>query len=418
MVLRPLLVLLAVFAVAFPAAAAASPLDGFAPSARGVVAEPPPEAPDEDSDGFPDAEDNCPSVANEDQADTPDGDGIGNACDPNDDNDTLNDDVDKCDATVSTNNNDADGDGLGDVCDSDRDGDGHVNSLDNCPNAPNADQSDVDGDKKGDACDADNDGDGTLDPVDNCPQDANADQLDRDDDGFGDVCDRDDDGDGRNDPVDNCLLTPNGDQADLDGDGQGDACDADVDGDGLDAAAEAAKGTDARKRDTDGDGVLDHNDPCPVAAGQGGCPAQTKVETVVNTVPGGKTGTATVVTDNGAGQLIQMVLDAIADAHRATIRTTQRKGVAGLLAGQVRTMVHTHYAGTWKLQVLSGRTVLAKGSRTFDEPDAGAIRLRPTAEGTRLLATATRVPVVVKTTFVPAGFKKIVRTKRITVLRK
>lgn len=37
--------------------------------------------PDEDGDGVPDGSDNCPSVANPDQADTDD-DGVGNACDP------------------------------------------------------------------------------------------------------------------------------------------------------------------------------------------------------------------------------------------------------------------------------------------------------------------------------------------------
>lgn len=80
--------------------------------------------PDGDNDGVPDASDNCPNVANASQTDT-DGDGIGDACDPN--------------------SNDGP---LGDL-----DGDGDLNNADNCPTTPNADQADADGDGDGDACD-------------------------------------------------------------------------------------------------------------------------------------------------------------------------------------------------------------------------------------------------------------------------
>jgi hypothetical protein len=50
---------------------------------------------DSDGDGVPDASDNCPSVANSDQADG-DGDAQGNACDPDDDNDGVPDAQDAC----------------------------------------------------------------------------------------------------------------------------------------------------------------------------------------------------------------------------------------------------------------------------------------------------------------------------------
>ena len=59
---------------------------------------------------------------------------------------------------------DADGDGLGDACDPDMDNDGILNERDNCPKTANSDQKDTDGDGIGDACD-------------NCPETNNRDQV-------------------------------------------------------------------------------------------------------------------------------------------------------------------------------------------------------------------------------------------------
>jgi uncharacterized delta-60 repeat protein len=168
---------------------------------------------DGDGDGMADACDNCPVVANGDQADT-------------------------------------DGDGAGDACD-------------NCALDPNPDQLDTDSDGSGNACDMDADGDGVDDNVDNCYLIPNGDQLDSDGDGWGNACDGDDDDDGLADGADNCPLVYNPDQADADGNGLGDACDRpDGDGDGQSDVDERACGSDplsadSRSLDSDGDGVPD-----------------------------------------------------------------------------------------------------------------------------------------------------------------
>ncbi|KAF2895301.1 hypothetical protein ILUMI_10875 [Ignelater luminosus] len=177
--------------------------------------------PDTDIDGWPDYDlrchdprcrkDNCPLVANPDQADTDVGgpDRQGDACD-------------NCPTVPNFDQSDIDKDGLGDACDDDMDNDGIPNRQDNCPKVVNPNQKDSDRDGIGDVCD-------------NCPKAYNPEQYDSDSDLVGDACDndKDKDGDGINDDVDNCPTVPNSDQRDTDKDGLGDACDSDIDGDGI-----------------------------------------------------------------------------------------------------------------------------------------------------------------------------------------
>ena len=111
------------------------------------------------------------------------------------DHDGINDppfDRDNCageNAAYNPNQRDTDADGLGDACDSDDDEDTVDDAIDNCPLNPNAAQTDTDSDAAGDACDADDDGDGITDSRDNCRFAPNANQADADADGLGNACD-------------------------------------------------------------------------------------------------------------------------------------------------------------------------------------------------------------------------------------
>ncbi|WP_411894169.1 thrombospondin type 3 repeat-containing protein [Winogradskyella sp. A2] len=156
---------------------------------------------DIDGDTIPNSIDNCPEIANVDQADL-DNDGIGDVCDDDIDGDSVLNDVDNCVDVANTSQADIDNDGIGDECDDDSDGDGILNNVDNCPLTPNVNQEDNDMDGIGDICDDDDDNDSVFDTEDNCPLDFNPDQLDVNNNGIGDACDS---------MIVYDVLTPNGD---------------------------------------------------------------------------------------------------------------------------------------------------------------------------------------------------------------
>jgi hypothetical protein len=150
-----------------------------------------------------------------------DGDGLGDLCDSDADNDGIPNGSDLCSLVYNPQQNDADLDGLGNACDPDDDNDGVLDGADNCPLVSNPSQNAVNDLE----CDSDTDGDGVPDSVDNCVATRNFEQFDMDSDLIGDLCDGDTDGDGINNIQDNCPRKANGNLLDSDRDGMGDACD-------------------------------------------------------------------------------------------------------------------------------------------------------------------------------------------------
>ena len=67
-------------------------------------------------------------------------------CDTDDDGDGIADVVDNCPLVANSDQANADGDSFGDVCDTDDDGDGIADVVDNCPLVANSDQANADGD--------------------------------------------------------------------------------------------------------------------------------------------------------------------------------------------------------------------------------------------------------------------------------
>lgn len=221
-----------------------------------VVIEVPTLNTDRDGDGVNNDKDAFPEDADE-SADT-DADGVG-------------DNGDNCPALANANQADADSDGVGDACDSatnpseDADRDGVPDRSDNCSQVANANQLNTDHDSQGNACDSDDDNDGVADTSDAFPLDADE-SVDTDHDGTGDNGDTNDDNDDLIDTDDNCPLVENNDQANFDEDTQGDACDTDDDNDGLSDVQEIMLGSDPNNADSDGDGHEDGGDNCPVDA--------------------------------------------------------------------------------------------------------------------------------------------------------
>jgi hypothetical protein len=148
---------------------------------------------DSDGDGVIDESDNCPDAPNSSQADF-DGDSQGDACDPDDDNDTVADTTESgCPGGGVPTDIDSDDDGTLDgpdafPCDptetTDSDSDTVGDNDDNCPATANVGQADGDRDGDGDACDPDDDNDTVADTTESgCPGGGVATDDDSDDDG-------------------------------------------------------------------------------------------------------------------------------------------------------------------------------------------------------------------------------------------
>jgi gliding motility-associated-like protein len=269
--------------------------------------------PDDDNDGYDDVIENQDGTDSKDALDypkDPDGDGLTNnqeealGTDPynaDTDGDGIGDKNDT-DPLEGDTNTDTDGDGIPDALDPDDDNDGYSDQIENDLGTDIKDPNDIpeDGDNDflpdaleedfdADPTNPDTDGDGILDGQDDFPTDPNK-AVDTDGDGIDDTLDPDDDNDGVNDSNDLYPLDPN-ESKDTDSDGIGDNADSDDDNDGysditenlggsdskdpssipddqdndfISDAQENIIGTDPNNPDTDGDGVVDGQDPDPL----------------------------------------------------------------------------------------------------------------------------------------------------------
>lgn len=218
--------------------------------------------------------DNCPNTFNPTQADY-NQDGDGDACDNDDDSDTILDASDSCPVGdlgwTSDDLLDHDGDGCKDATeDFDDDNDGHSDVRDACPTGITGALNDYDGDGCKDSEDADDDGDQIRDESDICAMGdidwSSGTLTDHDSDGCQDTSseDEDDDNDGIPDSIDQCpkgeVNWPSNINTDFDGDG----C-----RDGLE------------DEDDDGDGIVNSIDDCPRSVGSvnaNGCSATQAIE--------------------------------------------------------------------------------------------------------------------------------------------
>ena len=290
--------------------------------------------PDADGDGVADTGDNCPTNSNPDQLNT-DGDGQGDACDSDDDNDGFTDAVETtagsdprnanstpevCDGVdndldegVDEGFTNTDGDAQANCVDTDDDGDGHSDTVEinagsdplnanSTPEVCDGQDNDLndgvdegfantDGDAQADCVDADDDNDGQTDADETAcgsnPLSNTSKATDTDGDNRPNCVDTDDDNDGVPDGADNCPLTANATQADNDHDGVGNTCDADDDNDlVLDSLDNCPLNFNPGQEDADHDGI---GDACDTPSGPlyGICPLydQEKANKSGSTIP-------------------------------------------------------------------------------------------------------------------------------------